>query len=150
MIKPHGSDKLNPLFVYDTAENEALYKKAEKMASIVVSSAAAANAVMMGGGYFNPLTGYMNKADALSVANNMKTTSGLFWPVPILNLVKEANGIKAGDRIALKDPNVEGNPILAVMDVKAVEEFSDAEIELISEKVFRPNHKEPHPGVDTF
>jgi hypothetical protein len=21
MIKPHGSDKLNPLFVYDTAEN---------------------------------------------------------------------------------------------------------------------------------
>jgi len=150
LIKPHGSDKLNPLFVYDTAENEALYKKAEKMASIVVSSAAAANAVMMGGGYFNPLTGYMNKADALSVANNMKTTSGLFWPVPILNLVKEANGIKAGDRIALKDPNVEGNPILAVMDVKAVEEFSDAEIELISEKVFRPNHKEPHPGVDTF
>ena len=150
LIKPHGSDKLNPLFVYDTAENEALYKKAEKMASIVVSSAAAANAVMMGGGYFNPLTGYMNKADALSVANNMKTTSGLFWPVPILNLVKEANGIKAGDRIALKDPNVEGNPILAVMDVKAVEEFSDAEIELISEKVFRPNHKKPHPGVDTF
>jgi len=150
LIKPHGSDKLNPLFVYDTAENEALYKKAEKMASIVVSSAAAANAVMMGGGYFNPLTGYMNKADALSVANNMKTTSGLFWPVPILNLVKEANGIKAGDRIALKDPNVEGNPILAVMDVKAVEEFSDAVIELISEKVFRPNHKEPHPGVDTF
>ncbi|MBI5055328.1 MAG: sulfate adenylyltransferase [Nitrospirae bacterium] len=150
LIKPHGSDKLNPLFVYDTAENEALQKKAEKMASIVVSSAAAANAVMLGGGYFNPLTGYMNKADALSVANNMKTTSGLFWPVPILNLVKETNGVKAGDTIALKDPNVEGNPILAVMDVKAVEEFSDAEIELISEKVFRPNHKEAHPGVDTF
>jgi sulfate adenylyltransferase len=150
MIKPHGSDELNPLFVYDTAENEALQKKAEKMASIVVSSAAAANAVMLGGGYFNPLTGYMNKADALSVANNMKTASGLFWPVPILNLVQEVNGVKAGDRIALKDPNREGHPILAVMDVQAVEEFTDAEIELISEKVYRPNHKEPHPGVDTL
>ncbi|MBI4710729.1 MAG: sulfate adenylyltransferase, partial [Nitrospirae bacterium] len=149
-IKPHGSDALNPLFVYDTAKNEALQKEAKGLASIIVSSATAANAVMMGGGYFNPLTGYMNKADALSVANNMKTTSGLFWPVPILNLVKDAGSIKAGSRIALKDPNVAGNPILAVMDVKAVEEFSDAEMALISEKVYHPNPKEAHPGVEAF
>jgi sulfate adenylyltransferase len=150
MIQPHGSDKLNPLFEYDTTENEKLHKEAEKLPSIIVSSASAANAVMLGGGYFNPLTGYMNKADALSVAEKMKTTSGLFWPVPILNLVKDAGKIKAGSRIALKDPNVDGNPVLAVMDVKAIEEFSDAEIELISEKVYRPSHKEPHPGVDAF
>ena len=150
LIKPHGSDELNPLFVYDTAENEALQKEAEGLASIVVSSATAANAVMMGGGYFNPLTGYMNKADALSVANNMKTTSGLFWPVPILNLVKAAGSIKAGDRIALKDPNVEGNPVLAVMDVKAVEEFSDADMAMMSEKVYRPKPPEAHPGVEAF
>jgi sulfate adenylyltransferase len=150
MIKPHGSDELNPLFVYDTAKNEALQKEAEGLASIVVSSATAANAVMMGGGYFNPLTGYMNKADALSVANNMKTASGLFWPTPILNLVKDAGSIKAGDRIALKDPNVEGNPILAVMDVAAVEEFSDAEMALMSEKVYRPKPPEAHPGVEAF
>jgi sulfate adenylyltransferase len=150
MIKPHGSDELNPLFVYDTVKNEALQKEAEGLASIVVSSATAANAVMLGGGYFNPLTGYMNKADALSVANNMKTTSGLFWPTPILNLVKDAGSIKAGDRIALKDPNVEGNPVLAVMDVKAVEEFSDAEMALMSEKVYRPKPPEAHPGVEAF
>jgi sulfate adenylyltransferase len=150
LIKPHGSDELNPLFVYDTAKNEALQKEAEGLASIVVSSATAANAVMMGGGYFNPLTGYMNKADALSVANNMKTTSGLFWPTPILNLVKDAGSIKAGDRIALKDPNVEGHPVLAVMDVKAVEEFSDADMALMSEKVYRPKPPEAHPGVEAF
>jgi sulfate adenylyltransferase len=150
LIKPHGSDELNPLFVYDTAENEALQKEAEGLASIVVSSATAANAVMMGGGYFNPLTGYMNKADALSVANNMKTTSGLFWPTPVLNLVKDAGSIKAGDRIALKDPNVEGHPVLAVMDVEAVEEFSDEDMALMSEKVYRPSPDEAHPGVETF
>ena len=46
MIKPHGSDELNPLFVYDSAENDALQKEAEGLASIVVSSATAANAVM--------------------------------------------------------------------------------------------------------
>ena len=150
LIQPHGSDKLNPLFVYDTTENEALQKEAAGLPSIVVSSATAANAVMMGGGYFNPLTGYMNKADALSVAKNMKTTSGLFWPVPILNLIKDAGKIKAGDRIALKDPNVEGHPVLAVMDVKAVEEFSDAEMALMSEKVYRPKPPEAHPGVEAF
>jgi len=150
LIKPHGSDELNPLFVYDTAANEALQKEAKGLPSLVVSSATAANAVMLGGGYFNPLTGYMNKADALSVAQNMKTTSGLFWPVPILNLVKDAGSIKAGDRIALKDPNVEGNPILAVMDVKAVEEFSDADMAMMSEKIYRPKPPEAHPGVEAF
>ncbi len=150
MIKPHGSDELNPLFVYDTTKNEALQKEAKGLASIVVSSATAANAVMLGSGYFNPLTGYMNKTDALSVAKDMKTTSGLFWPTPVLNLVKDAGSIKAGDRIALKDPNVEGNPVLAVMDVKAVEEFSDADVELICKNVYRPSDKEAHPGVDAF
>ncbi len=149
LIKPHGSDELNPLFVYDTAENDALQKEAEGLTSILVSSATAANAVMMGAGYFNPLTGYMNKADALSVATDMKTASGLFWPTPIMNLVKDAGSIKAGDRIALKDPNVEGNPILAVMDVEAVEEFSDEDMALISEKIYAPRD-EAHPGVDAF
>jgi sulfate adenylyltransferase len=150
LIKPHGSDELKPLFVYDTAENEALQHEAKSLASIVVSSATAANAVMMGAGYFNPLTGYMNKADALSVARVMKTTSGLFWPTPVLNLVKDAGAIKVGDRIALKDPNVEGNPVLAVMDVEAIEEFSDEDMALMSEKVYAPSPDEPHPGVEAF
>jgi len=150
MIKPHGSDELNPLFVYDSAKNEALQKEAEGLPSIVVSSAAAGNAVMLGAGYFNPLTGYMNKADALSVAKDMKTTSGLFWPTPVLNLVEDAGSIKAGDRIALKDPNVEGNPVLAVMDVEAVEEFSAEDKDEIAKNVYRAVEGEAHPGVDTF
>ncbi|EIJ35354.1 sulfate adenylyltransferase [Thiothrix nivea] len=150
MIKPHGSDELNPLFVYDSAENEALQKEAEDLVSIVVSSATAANAVMLGGGYFNPLTGYMNKADALSVADNMHTTSGLFWPTPVLNLVNDAGSIKAGDRIALKDPNVEGNPVLAIMDVTGVEEFTDAEMATMTQQIYRPAEGESHIGADTF
>ena len=150
MIKPHGSDELNPLFVYDSAENEALQKEAEGLVSIVVSSATAANAVMLGGGYFNPLTGYMNKADALSVADNMHTTSGLFWPTPVLNLVENAGGIKAGDRIALKDPNVEGHPVLAVMDVEGVEAFTDEEMATMTQQIYRPAEGEAHIGADTF
>lgn len=150
MIKPHGSEELNPLFVYDSAENEALQKEAEGLTSIVVSSATAANAVMLGGGYFNPLTGYMNKADALSVAATMHTTSGLFWPTPVLNLVEDAGSIKAGDRIALRDPNVEGHPVLAVMDVEGVEEFSDEDMATMTQQIYRPAEGEAHIGADTF
>jgi sulfate adenylyltransferase len=150
MIKPHGSDELNPLFVYDSAENDALQKEAETLKSIVVSSATAANAVMMGAGYFNPLTGYMTKADALSVATDMKTSSGLFWPTPVLNLVENAGDISVGDRIALKDPNVDGNPVVAIMNVEGIEEFSDADMALMTEKVYAPAAGEDHPGVDAF
>ena len=150
MIKPHGSDELNPLYVSDDAERNALQQEAENLPSIVVSSATAANAVMMASGYFNPLTGYMNKADALSVADNMHTTSGLFWPTPVLNLVENAGDVKAGDKIALKDPNVEGNPILAVMEVEAVEEFSDEDMATMSQSIYRPADGESHIGVDTF
>lgn len=149
LIAPHGSDELNPLFVYDSAENEKLRHEAEGLASIVVSSAAAANAVMLGGGYFNPLTGYMTKADALGVAETMHTASGLFWPTPVVNLVEDAGSIRVGDRIAIKDPNVEGHPVLAVMDVEAVEEYSDAEMALITEKVYGTTDAE-HPGVAAF
>jgi sulfate adenylyltransferase len=57
--------------------------------------------------------------------------------------------VKAGSRIALRDPNVEGNPVLAVMDVEAVEAVSGEEIRAMAEKIFR-TLDENHPGVATF
>ena len=77
LIAPHGADELRPLIVDDTRREE-LEAEALTLPSLMMSSAAAANAVMMGAGYFTPLTGYMNRADALSVAENMRTTDGLF------------------------------------------------------------------------
>lgn len=149
MIKPHGSDTLNPLFVYDQAEHDALMHEAENLPSLMLNSAAAANAVMLGAGYFNPLTGYMNLADAISVSENMKTTDGVFWPTPVLNLTNNIEAIKGHKRIALRDPNLEGHPILAVMDIENIEEASDAELNLMAEKVYRTTDME-HPGVNTF
>jgi len=149
VIKPHGSDQLQPLFVYDPDQHRALTHEAESLPSMMLSSAAAANAVMMGSGYFNPLTGYMNLADALSVAEHMKTTSGLFWPVPVMNLTKDISAIKGQRRIALRDPNVEGNPVLAVMDVQAIEEVSEDQMRLMTEKVYRTVDP-AHPGVAAF
>lgn len=147
MIKPHGSETLNPLYVADATQRAALLKEAETLPSLLLNSAAAANAVMLGAGYFNPLTGYQTKADALAIAKDLKTASGLFWPVPVLNLTKEA-GIKPG-RLALRDPNVEGHPVIAIQDVQAVESFSDEELQYIAKEIFG-NLDAKHPGVQTF
>jgi len=75
LIAPHGADQLKPLIV-DDARRAELEAEARTLPALMMSSAAAANAVMMGAGYFTPLSGYMNRADALSVAENMRTTDG--------------------------------------------------------------------------
>lgn len=149
MIKPHGAEQLKALYVSDDTARAALAAEAEKLPSVVVSSAAATNAVMLGGGYFTPLEGYMNVTDALSVAETMHTSDGLFWPVPVMNLLHSADGIVAGESLALRDPNVEGNPVIAVMVVEAVETLGDAQRDIIIEKVFGTSD-DAHPGVAAF
>jgi sulfate adenylyltransferase len=146
VIRPFGSETLNPLYVASADERHALATEAESLPSLVVSSQAAANLVMLAGGYFNPLTGLMGLADALSVANELHTTRGLFWPVPVVNLVKDVEGIRGARRIALRDPNVEGHPVLAVMDVEATEKVPASSLETIIAKVFRTADRN-HPGV---
>lgn len=149
MIKPHGSDTLNSLYVSDDTQREALRKEAESLPSIVISSAAAGNAVMLGSGYFNPLKGFMNLAESLSIAEKMQTLDGFLWPVPIVNLVKDASQVKGAKRIALCDPNVVGNPVIAIQDVEAIEEVSEDQMKLMTEKVYR-TFDNAHPGVSVF
>ena len=149
MIKPVGSDKLAPLYVDDEVRRNALLEEARSLPSIKISSAAAANAVMFGGGYFSPLEGYMNLADALSVAENMHTCDGRFFPVPLLNLVHSTDGIEDASRIALLDPNVDGNPVIAIQQVDKIESVNDEEMALMTREVYRTEDNE-HPGVAAF
>jgi sulfate adenylyltransferase len=149
MIKPVGSDELQPRFVYDAAAHEKLSHEAESLPSIMISSQAAGNAVMMGAGYFNPLQGFMNVADAMGAAENMTLSDGSFFPVPVMCLVDSTDAIGDAKRIALRDPNVEGNPVLAVMDVAAVETVSDAQMATMTQKVYGTDDSE-HPGVAAF
>jgi sulfate adenylyltransferase len=146
LIKPHGSDTLEPPYVAEGAKRAGLVKEAETLPSIVVSSAAAANAVMMASGYFNPMKGFMGLSESLSVAEKMQTKDGLFWPVPMVNMVSDASAVKGAKRIALRDPNVEGNPVIAIQDVEAIEEVSEDQMKLMAEKVFR-TLDDKHPGV---
>jgi len=149
LIKPHGSEVLNPLLVEDVQLHQQLLAEAETLPSLLLNSAAAANAVMLGAGYFNPLSGYMNLADALSVSENLHTSEGLFWPVPVLNLVEDVTEIAGASRIALRDPNTEGNPVMAIMDVAAIESVSDEQVQSMAQEIFGTVDPE-HPGVATF
>ncbi len=112
----------------------------------MLNSAAAANAVMLGAGYFTPLDGFMNVDDAMSVARDMHTTDGLFWPVPVLNLAHDVSGIAGARRIALRDPNVDGNPVLAVMDVTGIESFTATQMDTLINEVYGTSD-DGHPGV---
>ncbi len=149
MIKPHGADQLIPLYVADEQQRLALADSASGLPQVLVSSATAANAVMLGSGYFTPLQGFMNKADLLSVAENMTTADEVFFPTPVANLLPSIDGIEVGGEIALLDPNVEGNPVIAIQTVANIEQLSDEEITFIAEKVYATTDSE-HPGVSAF
>ncbi len=149
LISPHGADTLQPLFVDDDVTRAQLQTDAESLTSVLISSAAAGNAVMLAAGYFTPLTGFMNKADTLSVGHSMTTTDGLFWPTPVLNLIPDASELKVDQRIALRDPNVDGNPVLAVQQISAIEVLTEEEIDTLTKQVFGTTDRD-HPGVAEF
>ena len=149
MIKPHGADQLNPLFVADDTLRQQLVQEAENLPAIVLNSASAANAVMLGAGYFTPLGGYMNVADALNVSSHMQTTDGTFWPVTVMNRTDDVSAIEGASRIALRDPNVDGNPVLAIQEVTAIEEVTTDQLNTMAAKNFG-TLDENHPGVATF
>ena len=150
LVAPHGSDILKPLIIKDKSEKDNIITQSKNLHQLKLNSAAAANAVMLAAGYFTPLEGYMNKKDALSVSENMVTTNGLFWPVPIINLTKEdITGVSVGDEIALLDPNVEGNPVLAIQRIETIEKISDEDLSTMAKNIFGTNDIE-HPGVKNF
>ena len=152
MIKPFGSEILTPLFVKDESRRKMLLEEAENIPSIVVSSAAVANAVMLGGGYFNPLNSYMNLSDVLAVAEGMKMSSGLMWPTPVINLLKGnslTEELKSATKIALRDPNVEGNPVIAIQSIEKIEQMSAEQINTVCTQIYGTSSTE-HPGVAAF
>ena len=151
LILPHGSNELNTLYIEDEMARSSMLSAAAEMRSLEISSAAAANAVMMAAGYFNPLTGFMNKEEAIKVSKEMLTLDDVFWPVPIVNITKDANSLDYthGEEIALKDPNIEGNPVIAIQRIDNVEKLSDDDIETIVKNVFGTTDAN-HPGVKNF
>ena len=67
----------------------------------------------------------------------------------IINLSKKVDGLNVGNEVALLDPNVDGNPILATQHITAIDKLTDEEIKFIANKIFGTTDAE-HPGVANF
>ena len=150
LISAYGGGEL-----FSCLENDSIHaslfhpSKQNGVESVLVGPAAAANLVMLGAGYFCPLKGFHDKKDSFSICDEMKMTNGLMWPIPVLNLVESADGVKVGGYLALKDPNQVGHPILAYQKVDSVESFTDSEMEAMATKIYGTSDKR-HPGVANF
>ena len=145
LIKPYGSDELLTPF------NEIGVNLAdvEQMPKFLLNDSAIANVVMLGSGYFNPLQGFMNKTEALSVCDELRTLNRLFWPIPVLNITREMPDFKIGEKVALLDSSQDHNPCIAIMNISDVEFLSDQDLNYFCMRIFGTNECN-HPGVNKF
>ncbi|MBI3149797.1 MAG: sulfate adenylyltransferase [Betaproteobacteria bacterium] len=142
LVPPHASVELLPLLLAGRALAQAR-ERAATLPRLKVSSRERGDIIMLGIGGFTPLQGFMRRDDWLGVCEEMRTTSGVFWPIPItLSASREfARSIASGDEIALIDP--ENDEPLAIMRVE--EQYRiDKQHECMS--VFRTADA-AHPGV---
>ncbi len=142
LVNPHGGGNLNPLLL----EGKALTSEVARSVSlpqVKVSSREKGDIIMLGIGGFTPLNGFMTHADWSGVCDDMKTSTGLFWPIPITLSTdrKFADPIRIGSDIALIDPD-DGSP-LATM--KVTEKYSIDKAHECT-KVFNTTDLD-HPGV---
>ena len=152
MIDPYGSKELNPLYVADDDQRAQLLAEAECLPSLTISSGSAAAAVMLGSGYFNPLPGYMDLEEALGVAARMRLANGMLWPVPVVNIVPRERippAVGPGSRVALLDPNLENNPVIAIQELRSIEPLSEGDVACLVEQTFGTTDSR-HPGVAAF
>jgi len=139
LVPPHGSKKLKTLALH-SSERKSELKKAESLPKLMCSSREFGDVVMLGIGGFNPLDGFMNRADWQSVCDNMALKNGLFWPIPI-TLSTNDKTIKEDQEVAIVYEKT--NEIIATMVI--TEKYTiDREHECNT--VYKTTDME-HPGV---
>jgi len=142
LSSPHGGTLINR-FV-DSAEVEALTKKAQHLKKIILSAREISDLELIATGVFSPLEGFMGQADYKSVLQRMRLSDGLPWSLPITLSVSvaEAASIQEGQALGLFDAS---GVALAIMQV--TEKFSfNKEKEALA--VFGTKDLS-HPGVVT-
>jgi sulfate adenylyltransferase len=137
---PHGG-VLTELLV-DEAQQKELQVASRSWPSWDLTPCQLCDLELLLNGAFSPLRGFMCRSDYESVRTSMRLASGLVWPMPITLDVPEelARGLKAGDLLALRDP--EGIMLAALH----VEEVWKPDREAEAEAVFGTAHKK-HPGA---
>ncbi len=140
LIAPHGGKLI--INMAEEAERAELQERAKGLPQITVGARHLADLEMLANGAYSPLSGFMTRADYLSVVNAMHLANGLPWTIPITLPVSTEQGesLKEGAQVALVD---EQGALQAVMTV--AEKYSyDKQLE--ARKVYR-TEEDAHPGV---
>lgn len=139
-ITPHGGTLVN-CFAADN-EKASLMEKARALPRIMVDAYAAFDIDGIAKGILSPLTGFMGKADTLSVLDKMQLTCGAPWTIPnLLPVTAEvADRLEVGGEIAIEDDL--GN-LVAILSLK--EKFTLDKQHLVKQ-VYRTDDMK-HPGV---
>ena len=139
--EPHGG-ALKELFLSEgKADEEA--QRAENYPCWNLTQRQVCDLDLLMSGAFSPLEGFLAKGDYESVCDTMRLTSGVLWPLPITLDVSEAfaEGLDAGEVIALRDPEGVLLATLEVEDVWTPDRASEAE------RVYGTTD-DTHPAVD--
>ena len=141
LVSPHGGAGLKPLLVPEAGRQVAV-ERARSLSKVMLSSREISDLLMLGMGAYTPLDGFMNEADWRGCCQDMKTSGGLFWPIPITLSCDQdtADGLSIGEDVALTN---EAGVIFGVLTLSEKYRI-DAAFEC--RHVFRTDDT-AHPGV---
>jgi sulfate adenylyltransferase len=142
LVPPHGGGSLKPLLLPET-ERAAALKRAERLRKVPLSSREVSDLFMLAMGAYTPLDGFMGEEDWRECVTAMRTSAGIFWPIPITLSGRDdiAQELRVGQEVALLDGGC--GDILAVLTLTAKYTI-DKELEC--KEVFRTTDA-AHPGV---
>ena len=123
LITPFGGDLVD--LVASADEVDELREEAGRLPSIQISERAVCDLELLATGGFSPLDRFMSQDDLRSVVEDMRTSDGTLFPIPITLPVEENADISLDSRIALRDST---NNLLAVMDVEEAYEWDTEEV----------------------
>jgi sulfate adenylyltransferase len=101
--EPHGG-ALKDLYLDEAAAQEAK-QRSRGWKSWNLTERQLCDLELLLNGAFSPLEGFLGRADYESVLDQMRLTSGILWPIPVMLAVTPtfADALEAGETVALRD-----------------------------------------------
>jgi sulfate adenylyltransferase len=139
-IPAHGGTLVDRLATGAAAAD--LLARAAQLPQIQLDSRAAADAELLATGVFSPLDGFVRKNDYHSIIENIRTTSGAVFSIPITLTVPKADRgkYKEGQEVALLGTDGQ------VAGTIAVDEIYELDREKEAREVYKTDERK-HPGV---
>lgn len=140
LIAPHGGALV--VNMAGQGEQAEWLERAQSLPRLVVGSRQLADLEMLANGAYSPLSGFMTRADYLSVIDTMHLANGLPWSIPITLSAssEETAQFQEGTHVALVDSEGLLQAILHLQEKYTYDK------QLEAREVYR-TAEEAHPGV---